>query len=255
MSDSQAAERRRPTGRRPIREQLSHAARIAEMMMGLPAGRASDFLPVQPEVLRLGVGLSLSTGRLRALLRTFRLQAPQTELSLAALPREEIVRRVKSGDLDIGFVSRGEPSKTIKVEDLWSEGLFAVLSATHPLARGNAIDPASLAGEVLLTTRLDLDAPERLLAETLSSVPNLALRPIEADRETVFNMVALGFGMAFTSASALGAYYPGIVYRPLLGCGGAVRYAALWRDDNRHAALPDFVKIARAMSERREISR
>ncbi len=225
------------------------------MMMGLPAGRAGDFLPVRPDVLRLGVSLSLSTGRLRALLRTYRLQAPQVELSLAALPRDEIVRRVKSGDLDVGFVSHGEPSRTIKVEDLWSEGLFVVLSAAHPLARHNAIDPASLAGAVLLTTRLDLDAPERLLTEALNAVSTLALQPVEADRETVFNMVALGFGVAFTSASALGAYYPGIVYRPLLGCGGAVRYAALWRDDNRHAALPGFVKIARAMAERPEASR
>jgi DNA-binding transcriptional LysR family regulator len=255
VSDAQAAERRRPAGRRPIREQLSHAARIAEMMMGLPAGRASDFLPVQPEVLRLGVGLSLSTGRLRALLRTYRLQSPEVELGLAALPRDEIVRRVKSGDLDVGFVSRGEPSRAFKVEELWSEGLFVVLAATHPLARHNAIDPASLAGEVLLTTCLDLDAPEQLLTETLPSAPTLALQPVEADRETLFNMVALGFGVAFTSASALGAYYPGIVYRPLLGCGGAVRYAALWRDDNRHAALPGFVKIARAMAERPEASR
>lgn len=259
MSDqalrAQRAARPGPAGRRPIREQLSHAARIVEMMMGLPAGRAGDFLPVRSETLRLGVGASLSTGRLRTLLRTYRLQAPRVELSLAALPRDEIVRRIKSGDLDIGVAPRGEQPRSIEVQDLWSEGLFAVLPAAHPLARDNAVDPSRLAGEILLTTRFDLDAPERLLAEGLSSIPNLVLRPVEADRESLFNMVSLGFGVALASASALGGYYPGVVHRPILRCGDAVRYAALWRGDNRHAALPEFMRAVRAMTERPERSR
>ena len=251
----QAAERRRPSGRRPLREQLSQAARIAEMMMGLPAGRASDFLPDRGEALRLGVSASLSCGRLRALLRTYRTAAPQVALSLAALPCDEVTRRIKTGELDVGVLSRHAPSRLLEVEPLWSEALFVVLPATHALARENAVDPALLAGQTLLTSRFDLDEPERLLGEAVASAPTLPLHPVEADRETLFNMVALGFGVAITSASALGAYYPGVVYRPLLRCDNAVRYAAIWRDDNRHAALADFVRTARAMAERPEILR
>lgn len=251
----QAADRRRPLGRRPIREQLSQAARIAEMMLGLPAGRASDFLPARGETLRVGINASLSCGRLRALLRTYRTAAPHVGLSLAALPAGEIARRIKTGDLDIGVLSLSAPSRFIEVEPLWSEALFVVLPATHALARENAVDPALLAGQNLLTSRFDLDEPERLLGEAVASVPTLPLHPVEADRETLFNMVALGFGVAITSASALGVYYPGVVYRPLLGCEAAVRYVGAWRDDNHHAALGDFVRTARAMAERPEIPR
>jgi DNA-binding transcriptional LysR family regulator len=251
----QAADRRRSSARRPIREQLSQAARIAEMMMGLPAGRAGDFAPVRSEALRLGISASLSCGRLRALLRTCRTASPQVEVSLAALPCNEVARRIRSGELDVGVVSRPASSSRLEVEALWTEALFAVLPADHPLARENAVDPSRLAGQTLLTSRFDLDEPERLMGEAVDTVPTIPLHPVEADRETLFNMVALGFGVAITSGSALGVYYPGVVYRPLLRCDEAVRYAAIWRADNRHADLPGFVQAARAMAARSEIPR
>jgi DNA-binding transcriptional LysR family regulator len=225
------------------------------MMMGLPAGRASDFAPVRSEALRLGVSASLSCGRLRALLRTCRSASPRVEVSLAALPCDEVARRVRAGELDVGVLSRRAVSPHLEVETLWTEALFAVLPVDHPLARENAVDPARLAGHVLLTSRFDLDEPERLMGEAADTVPTLPLHPVEADREALFNMVALGFGVAVTSASTLGAYYPGVVYRPLLRCDQAVRYAAIWRADNRHADLPGFVQAARAMAERPEIPR
>lgn len=250
MSDpsprSDASDPRRSSGRRPLREQLSQAARIAEMMMGLPAGRLDDFRPADRDVLRIGIASSLSCGRLRGLLRTFRGTAAGVDIQVAALSRDTVAHRVKEGLLDVGLVCDGATSPALRSEPLWREALFVVLPADHPLARDNAVDPARLTGQTLLTSRSDLGGVERLFQAALADAPLLAILPTEADRETLFNLVALGFGLAMTSASALGAYYPGVVYRPLLGCENAVPYAALWRGDNRKPALAHFLGAARS---------
>ncbi len=214
--------------------------------MGLPAGRPEDFRPADRDVLRIGVASSLSCGRLRGLLRGFRAAAPGVDVLVAALPRDTVAHRVKEGLLDVGVVCEGASSPALRSEALWREALFVVLPADHSLARDNAVDPARLTGQTLLTSRSDLGGVERLFQSALTDAPLLAVLPTEADRETLFNLVALGFGVAMTSASALGAYYPGVVYRPLLGCENAVPYAALWRGDNRKAALAHFLGAARS---------
>lgn len=246
LPPARAAGRRRPAGRRPLREQLAHAARIVEMMMGLPAGRPEDFRPASFEALRIGANASLSCGRLRALLRAHRNASPDVELTLAALTGEEVLRRVRSGQLDLGLVCHDAPSPALDVQALWREPLFVVLPSDHPLARENAVDPAQLAGLTLLTSDQDLGGADRLLYAAVAAAPPLPTLPVEADRETLFNMVALGFGVAFTSASALGAYYPGVVYRPILKCDKAVGYAAVWRKGSQDVALHAFLRRARA---------
>ena len=222
------------------------------MMMGLPAGRPEDFRPADLDVLRLGVASSLSCGRLRGVLRGFRASTPGVELEVAALSRDTVAQRVKSGVLDVGVVCGGTSSPTLRSEPLWREALFVVLPATHPLARDNAVDPAKLTGQTLLTSLLDLGGAELLLQAALNDVPLLAIMPMEADRETLFNLVSLGFGLAMTSASALGAYYPGVVYRPLFGCEFAIPYTALWRGDNAKPAVAHFLAAARLGLESRE---
>lgn len=214
--------------------------------MGLPAGRPEDFRPADRDVLRIGVSSSLSCGRLRGLLRSFRVAATGVNLQVAALSADTLAHRVKQGVLDVGLVCADTASPGLRSEPLWREALFVVLPADHPLARDNAVDPARLTGQTLMTSRSDLGGVERLFQAALAEPPLLALLPTEADRETLFNLVALGFGLAMTSASALGAYYPGVVYRPLLGCENAIAYAALWRDDNRKPALTHFLRAARS---------
>ncbi|MFZ0268369.1 LysR family substrate-binding domain-containing protein [Caulobacter sp.] len=241
-----AGDRHRSSVRRPLREQLSHAARIAEMMMGLPAGRPEDFGLADRDVLRIGVSSSLSCGRLRALLRGFRATATSVDMQVASLSRDTIAHRLKQGVLDIGLVCGETPAAGLCSEPLWREALYVVLPADHPLARDNAVAPARLTGQTVLTSRSDLGGVERLCQAALAEPPLLAILPTEADRETLFNLVALGFGLAMTSASALGAYYPGVVYRPLLGCEHAVPYEALWREGNRKPALAHFLGAARA---------
>jgi DNA-binding transcriptional LysR family regulator len=225
------------------------------MMMGLPAGRPEDFRLPDLDVLSLGVASSLSCGRLRGVLRGFRASAPGVELQVAALTRDTVAHRVKTGVLDVGVVCEGASSPALRSEPLWREALFVVLPAGHPLAQGNAVDPAKLTGQTLLTSRLDLGGAELLLQAALADVPLLAIMPMEADRETLFNLVSLGFGLAMTSASALGAYYPGVVYRPLLGCEAAIPYTAIWRDDNVKPAVAGFLAAARLGLESREAVR
>ena len=237
-----------------VRGQVARAGRIFEMMMGVRPNRADDFMPPAPRALLLGVCSSLSCGRARQAIKSFAPQARDIQLLISALPSDEVVRRVRQGGLDVGLVCEpGEP-KGCRAEPLWHEALFVVLPETHRLSRENAVAPADLRGETLLSTRRDPPGAQTWLSRS-QAWPLMALQPLEADRETLFNLVALEFGIAVTSGSALGAYYPGVVYRPLLGCEAAVPYRVIWRDEPGHPGLPPFLEAMRQAARAPEVRR
>ena len=237
-----------------MRGQASQAARIVEMMMGIRPDRSEDFMPAPPLALRLGLSSSLSCGRARQAVKDFVAAAPDMELLVSALPSDDVARRVKQGGLDIGLVCHKTQPQGCRSETLWCEALFVVLPETHRLARDNAVSPDDLRGETLLSTRRDLPGVQEWLADT-AAWPLMAPQPLEVDRETLFNLVALGFGVALASGSALGVYYPGVVYRPLRGCEEAAPYRALWRERDVHPGLERFLEAARAAARRPEARR
>jgi len=237
-----------------MRGQAAQAARIVEMMMGIRPDRQRDFMPPPPLALRLGLPSSLSCGRARQAVKDFVAAAPDVELLISALPSDDIARRVKQGGLDVGLVCHRAQPQGCQSEPLWREALFVVLPETHRLARDNAVSPEDLRGETLLSTRRDYPGAQEWLADA-AAWPLMVLLPLEADRETLFNLVALKFGVALASGSALGVYYPGVVYRPLRGGEEAVPYCALWRDRDTHPGLDRFLQAARGAAQRPEMRR
>jgi DNA-binding transcriptional LysR family regulator len=198
-----------------------------------------------PSELRIGVCSSLSTGRLRDALKAYRATAPDVHIALTIAPGTQLHREVVTGRLDLALVCDKVEPLFVEVEELWREPLFAVLPEGHRLAKDNAIDPALLNGETLLRSKRDLAAADALLFKQLRTIPNLKIEPVDADRETLFNLVALGFGIGFTSGSSLGVYYPGVVFKPILKAEAAVPYCALWMHTNPKPELRAFLDLAR----------
>jgi DNA-binding transcriptional LysR family regulator len=236
----------KPAGRRGDGD-LRRALAMTGQMFGVrqSEGLIEAAYPSPEATLRIGVCSSLSTGRLRDTLRAFRAAAPDTHVSVSIDLGTKLHREVVAGRLDLALVCDRVEPLFVEVEELWREPLFAVLPEGHRLAKDNVVDPASLNGETLLLCRRDLAAADSLLFKQLDTVPNLVINPVEADRETLFNLVALGFGIGFTSGSSLGVYYPGVAFKPILKAEKAVPYCALWMDNNANPELRAFLELAR----------
>ena len=100
--------------------------------------------------LRIGVCSSLSWGFLRELLKRLGdgLQAPQ--LSMLEGSPQEVLAALRRGEIDVGFVRGVWTDSEIRGEELWREPYLELMSEHHPLAKGNAIEPAQLRRETFL---------------------------------------------------------------------------------------------------------
>jgi DNA-binding transcriptional LysR family regulator len=90
---------------------------------------------VQGEQGELRVGTTEGIGaNLNLLLGHFAEERPNVSVHLQAIHTPAKLRAVRDGDLDVAFVRAPVDATGLRVDELWSEPLRAVLPARHPLA-------------------------------------------------------------------------------------------------------------------------
>jgi DNA-binding transcriptional LysR family regulator len=90
---------------------------------------------VQGEQGELRVGTTEGIGaNLNLLLGRFAEERPNVSVHLQAIHTPAKLRAVRDGDLDVAFVRAPVDATGLRVDELWSEPLRAVLPARHPLA-------------------------------------------------------------------------------------------------------------------------
>ena len=67
----------------------------------------------------------------------------------------------------------------------------------------------------------------------------------EAGRDSLMNLVGLGFGVALVEGGALGTFYPGVVYRPIASPWTVLPFYAVWRPSRDNLELGPFLSAAR----------
>ncbi|MFI0225826.1 LysR family transcriptional regulator [Streptomyces lydicus] len=99
----------------------------------------------QESTLRVGttVGLGL---RLDALLTALTERAPQLMVELVSADRATRLQKVRDGELDAAFIRGPDHSPGLELLPLWTDVLVAALPAGHPLAAGQGVALADLAG-------------------------------------------------------------------------------------------------------------
>jgi DNA-binding transcriptional LysR family regulator len=150
------------------------------------ARRAVTALERQPtRLLRLGSSTGLGE-RLERVLEAVRLEAPDLDVELVSAPTRVRLDRVRADQLDAAFVRGIDAAVGLEIVPIWSDALVVALPAAHPLARGEAIDLAELAGLPLRIVSRRLNQPlvdlvmagcaragfEPVLGPRLDSLPN-----------------------------------------------------------------------------------
>jgi DNA-binding transcriptional LysR family regulator len=199
--------------------------------------------------LRIGLSSSLSWGFLRELIRRVRGQPAAPDLAFLEGAPRDCVAAVRRGRIDIAFVHGAPDVSRLKSEALWSEPLMLMANERHLLARSNAVGSAALLKEPFLACGGPDDFAAQLdLIEAAIGGPPISLECLPVSRETLMNLVGLGLGVALTPSSSVGAFYPGLCYRPLADAKGTTDFRAVWKSDCRNPELGPFLASARALS-------
>lgn len=200
--------------------------------------------------LRIGLCSSLSHGFLRELIRSVRALPDAPALSFIDGTPHDVLQAARRREIDVGFVYGPAYSLVrLQFEELWREPLVVLLAEHHPLARDCDVQASALKDETFLAPGGPADQyPQLTLVQSVLGEIPANFGCLEVERETLVNLVGLGFGVTLAPRSGLGAFYPGVAYRPIVSPTQSVGFQAVWRAGNRNPELGRFLDAARAMA-------
>ena len=219
-------------------DQLDHAVKTAGALARGEEG-----------CLRLGLHVPPLAGFLADLLARHHEQYPRIGIDVAEGRSTDIMQLVREGQLDIAFVIGAPKAEDCHSRLLWSEALMAVVPADHPLTDRPTLGWANLTAETFLvryggTGPQAHDHVTRRIAE-LGHHPRI-LR-WDVGRETLFHMVAQGWGVTITTESVASVPVSGLVFRSIADEPERAEFHAVWSPYNRSQTLRNLLDLAEQM--------
>lgn len=212
--------------------ELDRAAAEAQGRAGLSAGS-----------LRLAAPPLLAAGLMPQVMATFAADHPGLTLTLADLPTDDIISRLRDGRVDAGIGTFPPGLPDLDQRPIFRDALMLFAPAGHPLATLPETPWQAVADYPVVA--LGRESGLRLLAEMGFDRAGLTLRPAQevAQIFTALALVAAGFGVAVLPGYArIAPQAAGLVARPLQGPAIGRQIAALVpRDRSAPPALASFL--------------
>ena len=205
---------------------------------------------------RVAVGYpsSLAYTGLVGLLRAFRAEFPDVELTVRELSLAEQIEAIKGGTLDVGFVRGPLSDKALTAECVRREPLVVALPAEHPLATKGPLRLETLAAEpFVFFPRLRAPAFFDLLIALCQRAGFTPRILQEAPQVDVLSLIAAGFGISIMPASVREIRRDNGVFRPLTGAP-TTELLLVWRAGDTSPARQAFVAVVRRVGVRLEAS-
>jgi DNA-binding transcriptional LysR family regulator len=229
---------------------LTHAGRVflEETRAVLAAAARAERRAKRAEqglvgTLRLGIIAPAANAWLAEILRNFRRLFPRVQLSMSDLTSVEQLRRLRSGELDVGLLR--PPVGLPELEYRFVEQSRQVLAAPsgHRLARKHQLAWKDFDGEelVMLHPTQQHGYYDAFLAACARA--GAKPRPLHYayDIQTKMWLIAAGFGVAPTTATLAEVKRPGLVYRPLPPGLPPVQTVLAWRRGDDSPMVANFV--------------
>lgn len=203
---------------------------------------------------RLDVGI-FSSGELSSIpqmLRRFRAQRPEVEVSLHNMSKTEQLEALHERRIDIGFMRLVPSRPGISVEEVQREPLLVALPAVHPLLDREYLRLQDLDGEpILLYPKAELyGLAQEVTAAFMAEGVRLRVQQETDDIVTCITLVACGYGLCITTESAAYLQLPGVAYRPLRSERlPGIALTCAYRTDNESATLRAFLALVRSAAE------
>lgn len=178
------------------------------------------------------------------LIAEFDQRHPQVEIRLSIGNAGAVLEDLSEARLDVALLSNPPVDPRFHIVPLYRDPVRLMLPAGHPLAAGEAVPVAALAGQRLVmreTGSMTRRTVERGLAEA-EVAPGTLFEVM--GREAVQEAVALGLGLGFISAGEIRPD-PRIAVRPLANCDWHTdEYVLCQRDRRRFPAIRAFIELA-----------
>lgn len=176
--------------------------------------RAGDLRQGKSGVVRLAASAPPSLALVPEALRHFRAAHADIRILSYVVPAEVIVAMLDRGQAGLGIAMTDRSIPLIDTEIIGHTRIVCVLPSAHPLASREAIGPADLRGETLISYRAE-SLPGQLLRAALGR-EGVSFQPeMEIDVSIIaLAFVQQGLGIAIVDGLLPWHSFPGLVTRP-----------------------------------------
>lgn len=122
--------------------------------------------------------------------------------------------------------------------------MFAALPEGHVLAAKSAIRWSDLRKETILVQEWDGSHATREFYASLIGI-GIAFRSHPASEQSVFALIAAGFGVTLASESQAQVKVPGLVYRPIAEDNAFAEVRLAWMPASEDAVVGRFISFMR----------
>ncbi|MCR4266630.1 LysR family transcriptional regulator [Nitratireductor sp. ZSWI3] len=202
---------------------------------------------------KLRIGLSVPFGRefLVRVIERFERSHADIDVTIQDGSCHKQVSAIRRRHLDIAFICGGCETRACQSEQIWEEGIAALLPTGHPLARKASLTWADLAGERLLVPQ-GADGPlldSCLMHQIRAGEHAPFIEQCQACQTTVILKVQIGRGFTITGESfAKGVNIQGTAWRPITDPDTTGLVKAVWLESNPKRVVLRLLGIARNMA-------
>lgn len=199
-------------------------------------------------VVRIGIFSSLASGFLAQLLKAFTTSHSDVHIEIIEGAPCDHIAAVQQHQLDVAFVTGLHPVERCDFEQFWTERVYVVLPAMHPLSRARVIKWRDLQAQRFVVSESD-PGPE-IHDFLIRNLANLGVHPeierVQVGRDNLMQIVSLGRGLTLTSEATIATRFPGVVYKRLEN--ETLPFRAIWSPRNDNPAFRRFLSLARCLS-------
>jgi len=219
-----------------VRRALQELAAIREMAHANGIGHSGE--------LRIGTRLPITSGPMLQILTAWREAHPGMLLRIAEMNDDELRNALVERRLDAAFIVRHAMWPTSTYLPVFHESIAAAIPSRHDLARFEVLTWDHLRTERLLTQGWhDSQTAREFLASLLGS--GVEFISHATSKQSIFSLVAAGFGVTLCVESQSVLSWPGIVFRRVAESNARVEVNLVWLAEREDAAAGLFVAFVR----------
>lgn len=193
---------------------------------------------------RLGVRMPPIGEPLRGLLARWRVKHPEVVLTIAEMNEWETQAAIQERRVDVALMTSHTLWPDAVTAPLYRERILAAIPCDHPLAAQKVLDWPRLRKETFLVQ--GWDNSQSALAFYASFMGcGVKFRCHAASKQSVFALIAAGFGVTLATASQAEVVFPGVVYRPIREDNAWVQVELVWCPQVEDPAIGRFVAFMR----------
>jgi DNA-binding transcriptional LysR family regulator len=202
--------------------------------------------------LSIGIASSISNTLLPDILRTFSDRFPGVKLELRELTADRQIQALTERRLDVGFeVIDNFDRSQLSIMPILKESLVVALPLSHRLVTQSHICLSDLATEnLILPSTAEFPFYQQFITHCqqvgceLTIVENIKATWLV----TILSLVVAAVGIAILPSNVQILQRQGVVYRTIEDVNLNRQISAIWRKDDRSAALHEFLQVVQELS-------